>query len=44
MAKRIQFVGRDVGPDVRFDEIEYFGREAAGDAHFLDFFRGFDVD
>jgi len=32
MAQRIEFVGGDVGPDIRRDEIEHLRSETAGDA------------
>ena len=38
----IQFAGRDAWLDERRDVIEYFGRQAAGHAHFGDFFRSFE--
>ena len=42
VAEPIQFAGRDAWLDKGRDVIEHFGRQAAGYAHFGDFFRGFE--
>ena len=44
VAKRIDFVGGYIGPDVRRNEVQHLGRKTAGDTHFFDFFGGFDGD
>ena len=41
VADAIQFAGRDTGFDVRGDHLQHLGGQSAGDAHFFDFFRGF---
>jgi len=44
VAQPVQFAGGDSGPDVGSDEIEHFGRQAAGQAHALDVRGSFDDD
>src|SRR5690554_964897 len=44
MTQTIELAGGYAGLDERGDVVEHFGAEAAGDAHFLDFFGGFDLD
>ena len=41
VAERIELLGRHVGFHVRRNEVEHFGREATGDAHFFDVLGGF---
>jgi hypothetical protein len=44
VAQRVELIGGDIRPYVRRNEIEHFRSEAAGDAHFVDFFLGLDDD
>jgi len=44
MADAIQLARGHAGFDVGSDVVEDFCRQAAGDAHFFDFFGGFDDD
>jgi len=42
VAQLVQLIGGNTGFDERADVIEYFTGQTTGDAHFLDFLRGFD--
>ena len=44
VANAVEFAGTDTGLHMRRDHLEHLGRQTAGGAHFLDFFRGFDGD
>ena len=37
----VELAGGDARDDVRGNHVQHLGGEAAGDAHFFDFFRGF---
>ena len=44
VAQGIEFAGADTRLDMRFDEIEHFSCQLAGDAHFFDIFVRFEGD
>ena len=44
VAQNVELARGNSGFDMRCNEVEHFGREAPGDSHFFDFFRGLDVD
>ena len=44
VADVVELLGGNAGLDMRLDHAQHIGRKAAGDAHLVDFFGGFDRD
>jgi len=42
VADTVQLAGGDTRLNMRLDHLQHFGGQSARDAHFFDFFRGFD--